>query len=1814
MGNSFGAEISGKNKSLDIQSLYKSSAPKKKGSKKRKGGAEDDGEIRKKKRKIRKEVSLSSLEAVGEKSRNTIDESCGDGLSLDLPDSGGSDSTLSQKLDVGSGLNRISHNLDNSSNVVKVPKRRRGFVGRKKCDRKEVSGPQGPFSSRISGSGNQISKLSSESGKLEDGAVSKRLKHPSGGASPGNRLSKLKADSTGELGYDDFKENKIARAGSAHKDKVENGHPVVGNDDGSSRKHLGIHSKSKDLASGSESLGKTVEHLDDSLIKKHDDLKDKQIAVVSAAQHDKVEDGHTVLDNGDMSSWKHRGTRRKKDSASGSESLGRTVEPPDDSLIKKHDDLKDNQIAQISSSHHDKVEDDHQIVDNGDVSSRKHRGTRRRKDLASGSERLGKTVEPPSDGLIRQYDDSQDEDEENLEQNAARMLSSRFDPSCTRSSKSRSSGSPSRNGLTYFMPSDEDFVSRGVNSSAGLESASGDTASRVLRPRKSYKEKGLLRKRRHFYEILSRDVDAYWVLNRRIKVFWPLDESWYYGLVNDYDPERKLHHIKYDDRDEEWVNLHNERFKLLLLRSEFHSKTDPEKATLSNNHQDNDSTKDVDDSLIGSGMESEPIISWLARASRRVGSSALGVAKRPKTSHTSTNHLPHTLPTKSDDVHGCSDIDSSERNTRNQSCHSALLDKCTDSSRVLDSNGTPKDGKLPVVYYRRRFRNRPKMLSDMLENKNVCGRGAAASTSSAPIVHCSHTSGEFDFSLEAMEPEGLLWSFDNSGLLRLTVPLGKFRQFRFLLGFTVPVFRYNFGLDNSWMLHAVLQLQYGAVINTWPKVLLEMLFVDDIFGCLKQAMAFVFMVLRVFCQPDEQRSYIDVQMPVTSIRRQHTFAFYGFSKVKYSKWLYLDGKLQRQCLLTKQLPLSECTYDNIKALGGGSNQSSTSMSCTKPALESLQEKSMQDIVPKGAIAFQEPSSVVMNQCSTSDARLGKLLPFSLSFAAAPTFFHSLHLKILMENCISSISLQDNGSMYALDHSEAGGHAISHGCSLSQECSKGLSDVTLEANPRTSLMENKSSGWSPRAKSQVATETISKCIDYPETSSSQDFPNGKFSMDGNPLSSRDTGEMASSVVTQPQNWGCNRTDSKQFVGLSQPSTKDQVFVDLPDSSHYSGLTGLSVKIPSVDQVVRPASGKTSLGAQGANLAQNMTGSSVCSPYTTGPRSMWHRNNNISTSSSGDVLPGWPDGKTDFMCSGFGNGPKKPRTQVQYTLPFEGFDFSSKQRINNQRGLPFRRIRKSSEKKTTCASKSSQRNVELLACDANVLITIGDKGWRECGARIVLELADHNEWRLAVKLAGNTKYSYKAHQFLQTGSTNRFTHAMMWKGGKDWALEFTDRSQWMLFKEMHEECYNRNARAASVKNIPIPGVHLIEEFDDAGTEVPFPRSFSKYIRQVETDVDMAMNPSHVLYDIDSDDEQWISQYQKSKNSHESCEEISEGFFEKIMDKFEKVAYVRQCDFFTADEIEEFMAGLGPIEVIKVIHEHWRLKRQKKGMPLIRHLQPPLWERYEQQVKEWETESNSMLSNGCQEKAPPVEKPPMFAFCLKPRGLEVPNKGSKQRSQRRFPVSSHSRGILVDQDVLHSFGRRSNGFGFGDEEVVFQGNGHESSDASPVFQASARAFSPRDATGSGHFSLSGDWSEWNHRPKLYRNKSRRMGTFPSPRNAQMTASYNQRTGYRNGVHQWNVRMPEWPNQKTYLPEVSMRHGIEQLDGSDIDEFRLRDASGAAQHALNMAKLKREKAQRLLYRADLAIHKAVVALMNAEAIKASHEKSNGNASNDSG
>ncbi|BAT83120.1 hypothetical protein LR48_Vigan03g008900 [Vigna angularis] len=54
----------------------------------------------------------------------------------------------------------------------------------------------------------------------------------------------------------------------------------------------------------------------------------------------------------------------------------------------------------------------------------------------------------------------------------------------------------------------------------------------------------------------------------RCKVFWPMDLKAYTGYVRGYDKETKIHHVKYDDGDEENLILSNENIRFHVSRDE----------------------------------------------------------------------------------------------------------------------------------------------------------------------------------------------------------------------------------------------------------------------------------------------------------------------------------------------------------------------------------------------------------------------------------------------------------------------------------------------------------------------------------------------------------------------------------------------------------------------------------------------------------------------------------------------------------------------------------------------------------------------------------------------------------------------------------------------------------------------------------------------------------------------------------------------------------------------------------------------------------------------------------------------------------------------------------------------------------------------------------------------------------------------------------------------------------------------------------------------------------------------------------------------
>ncbi|KAG4933960.1 Histone-lysine N-methyltransferase TRX1 [Glycine soja] len=1444
----------------------------------------------------------------------------------------------------------------------------------------------------------------------------------------------------------------------------------------------------------------------------------------------------------------------------GSDDLGSGVESFKIKHTKEFDEFKENRNSDSNSVQHVKEDGDcasHSVVNSGDSSlSKSRRKNRKRKASALDRTKVSKEAEPLVSSC-KIPGDLQDE-EENLEENAARMLSSRFDPSCTGFSMK------GLNGLPFFGSSSQSIVNRGLKSQSGSESASADTAGRILRPRKQYKNKGDSRKRRHFYKILLGDVNAYWVLNRRIKIFWPLDQSWYYGFVDNYDEGSKLYHIKYDDRDVEWVNLHTERFKLLLLRSEVPGNAKGERALTkrrSSDHQKGSkSSKErqrttEDDRSGESSMDSEPIISWLARSSHRLRSSFQGI-KKQKTSGTIPSTMSSFLYDEPVTAKGHLAKISLRGVKNNFSSDSVSQDKLSDDFRdkssLLSATAT-KDGKQPIVYFRRRIR-KPAPISPHISEENYAITGASGSVAfnhmfcgvekmKNPSNGRAEVGGPLCFTLKAGVSK-IFWDMESA-------------SFKFGLNFPMRlVLNDFFQSENLWLLYSVLLLRFGTVMTKWPRVCLEMLFVDNVVGlrfllfegCLNMAAAFFFFVLRVFHQPAYRGKYVDLQFPCTSIgfkfssvhviKKPLVFEFYNFSEVKNSKWMCLDSKLKRHCLLSKQLHLSECTYDNIQALQNGSCRFSITSVSGSSSVKVRQKRSRPGINIMGI-------SKVSAQADThqySDAGKWKLPPFALSFSAAPTFFLHLHLMLLMEQSTNRISFCDQTPIF--DQEDPG--LVTNGCTNTSGCSHRNSEIILRKD-----METLSNGVAGDGGSCADSDHPSTCSDKILI---QNYLNIGLNSTGTAIS-HDSERLS---TTQVPEWKCHHHLEQELGSLPSSSLIRQ---DKADDGSHSSIGDLSIQIPAVDQFEKPGDDGDLCDAEHSpGFSWNINGGGIPSSNPTARRSSWYWNRNSSLS-LGFQSHVWSDGKADSLC----NGPKKPRTQVSYSVPSAGYEFSSKQRNHHQKGLPHKRIRKASEKKSSDVARGLEKNVECLSCGANVLITLGNKGWRESGAHVVLELFDHNEWRLSVKLLGITRYSYKAHQFLQPGSTNRYTHAMMWKGGKDWILEFPDRSQWALFKEMHEECYNRNIRAASVKNIPIPGVHLIEENNDNGCEATFVQS-CMYYQQVETDVEMALNPSLVLYDMDSEDEQWISNAQNSVKDNNDLSWISEEMFEKTIDMFEKVAYAKKCDHFTPNEVEELMVNVGPLSVVKIIYDHWQERRQKKGMALIRHFQPPLWERYQKQVREWELAmtKNNAHSNGCLDKFTTLEKPAMFAFCLKPRGLESLNKGLKHRSQKKISVSGHANSNL-DQDGFHTFRRRQNALPFGDEKFLYQGHNYDSFDDSSLALTSPRVFLPRDA-GS-------------------------LKYYPTSNGA----------GYRNHIPKFHKSRYDTPGSRHHLLAGPMRQGIEQLDTSVLEELRLRDAVAEARFKRHVAKLKRDRAKRLLYKADVVIHKAMSALMTAEAMKAS-------------
>lgn len=300
------------------------------------------------------------------------------------------------------------------------------------------------------------------------------------------------------------------------------------------------------------------------------------------------------------------------------------------------------------------------------------------------------------------------------------------------------------------------------------------------------------------------------------------------------------------------------------------------------------------------------------------------------------------------------------------------------------------------------------------------------------------------------------------------------------------------------------------------------------------------------------------------------------------------------------------------------------------------------------------------------------------------------------------------------------------------------------------------------------------------------------------------------------------------------------------------------------------------------------------------------------------------------------PVQPKPAMEISLDLlENMDDSDVSTPMGPSGKQKRSFFKSPVDRTSerLALSKVRQNIDTFRCKANLLIIQADRCWREEGAEVMLELSNSNGWCVAVKLHGVTRVSLKPSE-QRFYVVNRHTHAYVWAVEDGWKLEFPDKWDWLLFKELHIEGRERNSQG---KIIPIPGV--LEVSDGMGGTVadPFSRPMPDYIRTVDDEVARALSRDSA-YDMDSEDEEWLIQLKHgaSDRRRTRLNQISYEDFEKLITVFEKDAYNNPEEANDVDQLLSRHPALGKRDNVLAIYEYWINKRDKKGTPLLRIFQ--------------------------------------------------------------------------------------------------------------------------------------------------------------------------------------------------------------------------------------------------------------------------------------
>jgi hypothetical protein len=488
-------------------------------------------------------------------------------------------------------------------------------------------------------------------------------------------------------------------------------------------------------------------------------------------------------------------------------------------------------------------------------------------------------VDKESSGHVQQDDDA------TLEENAAMMLCSlsdnrHADPSRKKSPASNESSFQHRN--RFKDPYDR------------VEDVAGP--SRLLRKRDGKTPFRKRRPRRHFYEVSPSDLDPFRIIKERIRVFWPLDETWYFGLVKEYDPVKGLHHVKYDDKDVEWINLQNERIKLLFLPGEGRNRSNHKAYKV---NYEEEKREDMDGNSPGSSG-SEPIVSLLARSNKA----------RPATS----SNIDRPDHSQSNIVHVVSN--SFNANQEKLQPGDAIPGGslfANGDAEIHDGGNIPGDRRFHFVYSRKRVCRRRNGFVNNSEPDSNPKSGASSAAVLASVI-----SKEADTETGAVKYV----------MLVLSLPLKS-------------VYKFVSEACSVWISSTLFHPQHGSLITLWPAVCLDILFVDNAFGlkhlllqtCLRSAVSLFCSLVGSLNQCSQKSTSKKSKTPCTSVRfqisdlhgrSQVVFVLFSFFEIGKSQWKNLKAKLGYHSL-KRELSKVDCTYANIKQLTNRTDQVTATM-------------------------------------------------------------------------------------------------------------------------------------------------------------------------------------------------------------------------------------------------------------------------------------------------------------------------------------------------------------------------------------------------------------------------------------------------------------------------------------------------------------------------------------------------------------------------------------------------------------------------------------------------------------------------------------------------------------------------------------------------------------------------------------------------------------------------------------------------------------------------------------------------------------------------